>query len=274
MQSRRGSPADSKARPRGPLRSLQRTPIALILTWVAGFVDLLGFVFVYNIYIAHMSGNTVAMARHLSRAQDLDAFRHGWPIVVFVIGMIFGSLLFEAQVREMIRLPVPTTLTLETILLAIFLYIGSGVNFQPDIPPQPAGKYYLVVALLTLSMGLQNVTIRKVGGLNIYTTFVTGSLVKFAESTADFIFWLGDRMQGGCKLRARRILRILRRNVHFRHMALTGSLWTTYMLGALCGGFAGDRYQMLAMAVPLAVLVVVTIYGSLRPFILLVEEQW
>jgi uncharacterized membrane protein YoaK (UPF0700 family) len=274
MQSRRGSPADSKTRPRGPLRALQRTPVALILTWVAGFVDLLGFVFVYNIYTAHMSGNTVALARHLARAQDLDAFRHGWPIIVFVIGMILGSLLFEAQMREMIRLPVPTTLTLETILLAIFLYTGSGVNFQPNIPPQPAGKYYLVVALLTLAMGLQNVTIRKVGGLNIYTTFVTGSLVKFAESTADFIFWLRDRMQGGFRLRARRIVRILRRNAHFRHMALTGSLWTTYMLGALCGGLAGDRYALLAVAVPLGVLVMITIYATARPSILLIEEQW
>ncbi len=148
------------------------------------------------------------------------------------------------------------------------------MNFQPNIPPQPAEKYYVVVALLTLAMGLQNVTIRKVGGLNIYTTFVTGSLVKFAESTADFIFWIRDRMQGGFKLRARRILWILRRNMDFRHMALTGSLRTTYMLGALCGGFAGDRYQMLAMSVPLVVLFVITIYGSLRPFIVLVAEQW
>jgi uncharacterized membrane protein YoaK (UPF0700 family) len=274
MQSRRGSPADSKTRPRGPLRSLQRTPIALILTWVAGFVDLLGFVFVYNIYIAHMSGNTVAMARHLSHDQMLEAIRHGWPIMVFVIGMIFGSVIFEAQMRDMIRIPVPATLALETILLAIFLYTGSGVNFQPNIPPQPAAKYYLVVALLTLAMGLQNVTIRKVGGLNIYTTFVTGTLVRFAESAAEFIFWIHDRMQGGFRLRARRIFRILRRNPPFRHMALTGALWISYMLGALCGGFAGDRYALLAMAVPLGVLIVITIYATFRPFILLVEEQW
>jgi uncharacterized membrane protein YoaK (UPF0700 family) len=274
MQSKRGSPADSKIRPRGPLRALQRTPIALTLTWVAGYVDLLGFVFVYNIYVAHMSGNTVAMARHLARDQALAAVRHGWPIAIFVVGMILGSILFEAQVRGMVKLPVPSTLTLETILLAIFLYAGAGVNFQPNIPPQPAEKYYVVVALLTLAMGLQNVTIRKVGGLNIYTTFVTGSLVKFSESTSDLIFWIRDRLQVGFKLRRRRVLRVMRRTAHFRHMALTGSLWLSYLVGALCGGLAGDRYKLLAMVVPLAVLFVISIYGAVRPFILLVEEQW
>jgi uncharacterized membrane protein YoaK (UPF0700 family) len=274
MQSRRGSPADTKNRPRGPLRALQRTPIALTLTWVAGYIDLLGFVFVYNIYVAHMSGNTVAMARHLSRDQMLAALRHGWPIAIFVVGMIFGSMLFEAQVRGMIRMPIPSTLTIETICLTIFLYVGSGVNFQPNIPPQPAGKYYLTVALLTLSMGLQNVTIRKVGGLNIYTTFVTGTLVKFAESTSDLIFWIHDRLQVGFKLRRWRVLRVMRRTAHFRHVALTGALWLSYLVGALCGAIVGDRYQLLAMVVPLGVLFIVTIYGVIRPFILLVEEQW
>ncbi len=274
MQSKRGSPADSKTRPRGPLRALQRTPIALTLTWVAGYVDILGFVFVYNIYVAHMSGNTVAMARHLSRDQALAALRHGWPIAIFVVGMIFGSILFEAQVRGIIRLPVPSTLAIETILLAIFLYAGSGLNFEPNIPPQPAGKYYLVVALLTLAMGLQNVTIRKVGGLNIYTTFVTGTLVKFAESVSDMIFWIRDRMQGSFKLRRRRILQVIHRTAHFRHVALTASLWVSYLGGAYCGGLAGNRYQLLAMAIPLGVLFVITIYGAVRPFIVLVEEQW
>jgi len=196
VRPKRISPADQQVKIRGPLRALQRTPIALLLTWVAGFIDVLGTLYIYNIYVAHMSGNTVAMARHLAHMHALAAIRHGWPIATFIAGLIAGSILFEAQIRGAIRWRIPSTLALETLCLAVFVFAGAGVNFAPDVPPQPALKYYFLVALLTLAMGLQNVSIRKVGGLNVYTTFVTGSLVKFAESASDFLFWIRDRLHG------------------------------------------------------------------------------
>jgi len=246
----------------------------LLLTWVAGFVDALGYLYIYNIYVAHMSGNTVAMARHLAHMHGLAAVRHAWPIAVFIVGMIAGSILFEAQIRGAIRWRVPSTLALETVCLAVFVYAGVGADFTPDVPPQPAVKYYFLVALLTLAMGLQNVSIRKVGGLNIYTTFVTGSLVKFAESVSDLLFWMSDRLRGRGLRRLVRIVRLVPRNAHFHHAALTFSLWIAYLLGALAGVAASGRYQLLAMVIPLAVLFAVTVYATIRPFILLIEERW
>jgi hypothetical protein len=61
--------------PAGPLTAVERVYLAFAMTWAAGFVDLVGFVSLYGLYTSHMSGNTVAMARHISELDWLCAVR-------------------------------------------------------------------------------------------------------------------------------------------------------------------------------------------------------
>ena len=164
----------------GPLTTLEKVNIAVAMTWAAGFVDLVGYVSLYGLYTSHMTGNTVAMARHISALQWSGVVRRGWPILTFVFGLMLGAFIYEAERRRQIQIPFPPAIGLEALLIAIFIAAGIGSGFKADIPPQPAGKFFVMVALLAIPMGIQNVVIRKVGGLNVYTTFVTGSLVKFA----------------------------------------------------------------------------------------------
>ena len=53
----------------GPLTTVEKVILALAMTWAAGFVDLVGYVSLYGLYTSHMTGNTVAMARHISELQ-------------------------------------------------------------------------------------------------------------------------------------------------------------------------------------------------------------
>jgi uncharacterized membrane protein YoaK (UPF0700 family) len=260
-------------RRKGPIRALQKTPVALLLTGVAGYIDVFGYIFIYGIYVAHMSGNTVAAARHMVDLQWYRFLRHAWPIVTFTAGLILGAIMFEFQIRR-VRLPFAATLMLETILVGGFIIAAYGINFVPAVPPQPAGRYYLNVALLTVAMGMQNVTIRKVGGLNVYTTFVTGSLVKFAEATASFIFWVRRRTRNRFRARIAKVIRVAPRQKDMLHVLLTGALFVSYLVGAYFGALAGLRYKLMAMFVPLAVLIIVTMYSAIRPFVQLSEEEW
>jgi len=255
------------------LLDLQKAPVAPLLTAVAGYIDVFGYIFVYGIYVAHMSGNSVAAARHLAELHWYGFLRHLWPIVTFVGGLIIGAILFEAQVRFK-RLPIASTLLLEAILVGAFIAVASGVNFAATVPPQPSDRYYLIVALLTVAMGVQNVTIRKIGGINIYTTFVTGSLVKFGEAAANFIFWFRRNVRGRFKSRLGKVLRMTPRQTDFLHMMLTGALFVCYVVGAYCGAAAGVRYQLMAMFVPLTILVALAFYGVLRPFVRLLNDEW
>ena len=261
-------------KPAGPLTTLEKVNISLAMTWAAGFVDLVGYVSLYGLYTSHMTGNTVAMARHISELQWSGVVRRGWPILMFVFGLMLGAVIYEAEKRRKIQIPFPPAIGLEALLIGIFIAAAMGSGFKADIPPQPAGKFFLMVALLAIPMGIQNVVIRRVGGINVYTTFVTGSLVIFAENLAQYLFWLRDRTRRRFRSRILRVLRISPRMLSFQRAALTLGLWTAYLGGAVCAGFSTQRWALLGMFAPFVLLLALAFYGAFRTFLPLSNDEW
>lgn len=257
----------------GPLTTLEKVILAFAMTWAAGFVDLIGYISLYGLYTSNMTGNTVGMARHISQLDWPGVVRHGWPILTFVFGLMLGSFIYEAEKRRKIQVPFPSAIGLEVLLIGLFIAAGIGSHFKADIPPQPAGKFFAMVALLATAMGIQNVVLREVGGLNVYTTFVTGSLVKFAESLSQYLLWLRDRTRGRFRSRFLKAIRISPRIVALRNASLTFGLWAIYLTGAVSGGFSLQRWALLAMLTPFALLTAVTLYGAFRPFLALSSEE-
>lgn len=257
-----------------PLTTWEKVFLALLMTWAAGFVDIVGYLALYGLYTAHMTGETVAMARHLSRVQWYGVVRRGWPIAAFVFGLLLGAFIFDAEKRRAIEVPFPATVGVEVILIGAFVVLSCAHGPNLQIPPQPAGMFFLMVALLAVAMGIQNVAIRRVGGLNIYTTFVTGSLVKFGEALSDYLFWLRDRTRNRFRARFLVALRVSPRQPSLQHAALTLGLWCAYFTGALSGTLATDSWESLAMLAPLALLIGIVLYGVARPFLQLEQEEW
>jgi len=258
----------------GPLTTFEKVNLAFAMTWAAGFVDLVGYVSLYGLYTSHMTGNTVSMARHVSELDWFGVVRRGWPIVAFVFGLMLGAVIYEAEKRRNIKVPFPPAIALEAVLIAIFIVAATGSHYKADIPPQPAGKFFLMVALLAVPMGMQNVVIRKVGGINVYTTFVTGSLVKFAESLSEYLFWVRDRTRGRFRSRILKVAAVSPRLITVQRAALTFGLWAIYLAGAICGGFGIKRFDLLAMVAPFALLASIALYGAFRPLLPLSSEEW
>lgn len=258
-----------------PLGVLQRTSVALLLTWAGGFVDLIGYEYLFGVYVAHMSGNTVSMARHASKSHMLGVLRDGFTISLFIGGLILGAIVFEAERRGALRLRCPGTLLLESIAIGVFLLImPKSPPTRLAFPHQPALHFYVLAALLAVAMGLQNATIRKVGGVTVYTTFVTGTLVKFAETTTAWLFWIRDRTRDRFFARIGPALRISPRRPEVRRMGLTAGLWICYAAGAVSAAYVHRLLHAFSLALPLAVLVVLTLYGALRPFVHAEEAEW
>jgi uncharacterized membrane protein YoaK (UPF0700 family) len=255
-----------------PLTTFEKVNLALVMSWAGGFVDLVGFISLYGLYTANMSGNTIAMARHVSALEWTGVVRRGWPILSFVFGLMLGAFIYEAEKRRKVKVPFPPAIGLEALLIAIFIAAAIGTNFKADIPPQPAGKFFVMVALLAVAMGIQNVVIRNIGGMNVYTTFVTGSLVKFAESFSEYLFWLSDRTRGRLRSRLLMALRVSPRIVPLQHAALTLGLWIAYLAGAVCGGASVQRWALLGMLAPFGLLTAVALYGTFRPFLTLSNQ--
>ena len=253
-----------------PLEALQSWPIALLLTLVGGYIDMVGYLSAYRVFTAHMSGNTADMARHIYWLDWSGIARHAWPILMFVLGLISGAIAFEAQRRKAIHQRFPATVVLESLLILIFLITSLLSGFP--IPPQPTPRYYFMVGLLAVAMGVQNVTLRRVGGLNVYTTFITGTLVRFGEAASQYIFWFVAQYQRAGRSSLILILRATPGVTAARHMALTATLWVGYLSGATAGASALTELQTRCVMLPLVVLIAIAIYGGVRPFSTIAEE--
>jgi len=232
---------------------------ALLLTAVAGFVDASGYLVLTHIFVANMSGNSVAMSLHATEGQWRLLIHRGLPVLVFVAGLVLGGMVAEAQRPRGTRRAVGWCLALESIFLGGFILCGAAlIGWHGRLGPPTLGAESLLVILPALAMGVQNVTLRATGALSIYTTHVTGTLTQMSD---DIVRW-GQWMHGYLRRRApvarrwRRLLRSSPLHPVVREGVFLLALWVVYVLGALGGGLGIEFWGLIAVAVPLAVLVI------------------
>jgi hypothetical protein len=74
-----------------PSQHLQtKSAIALALTLAAGFVDIVGYISLHNVFTAHMTGETVHLAQNLLQRDWFEAAAAGCVIGAFLLGSIVG----------------------------------------------------------------------------------------------------------------------------------------------------------------------------------------
>lgn len=233
--------------------------MALLLTAVAGFIDASGYLVLTHIFVANMSGNSVAMSLHATEREWRLVVHRGFPVLVFVAGLILGGVVAEAQRPRGARRAVGWCLALESIFLGGFILCGGAlIGWHGRLGPPTLGAESLLVILPALAMGVQNVTLRATGALSIYTTHVTGTLTQMSD---DIVRW-GQWMHGYLRCRvpaARRWRRLLRSSpLHpvVREGVFLLALWVVYVLGALGGGLGIAFWGLISVALPLALLVI------------------
>lgn len=184
---------------------------AILLNWVAGFVDLIGWVIFLGLYTANMTGNLVAIGRAATHGGAFEAVKRVVPVVAFFAGMFCSALWTRA--RRVLWAP----LALEAVLLA-------GLAMLPMQLP------IWVAAVPAFAMGLQNGTLTRAGRLSVRTTHVTGTISRLAESLAIFV-------------------RTRQRTARQRALFL-GTLLLAYLGGAICGTLLLGALALRALLVP------------------------
>jgi uncharacterized membrane protein YoaK (UPF0700 family) len=207
---------------------------ALLLAWIAGSVDGLGYLVLFHLFTANMTGNSVTLGTQLGQGYWVPAVRSAFPIPLFLAGVAVGALLRRAIARAG-RPPRPVILALEALLLLAFLVQG-GLEDRAGGVLADSGTFYALAALATLAMGLQNALPPQVRGHTVRTTYVTGTLTSFAEAA---VAWAVRRD------------RRRRDEARFATM-LYGGLWTAYVLGAVASGLAERHWGPVGAALPLA----------------------
>jgi uncharacterized membrane protein YoaK (UPF0700 family) len=231
--------------------------VSILLTWIAGFVDAVGFIALGRVYTANMSGNSIAVGIHMFRHDWAEALMRFWPVLTYVGGLLFCRLLLEISARRRFRRVATATLSLEIFLLA---WVCFGNPTSP-VATAPAALY---IGLLAVAMGIQNGTLTHFNFVTVHTGFVTGTLVKMVEELVRYIAWLWDATDGG----RRRILRELRsssRQKSFERTVLLAVIWVAYVAGALSDAFGNSLSGVRALIIPISSLALVICLDLRRP---------
>ncbi len=231
--------------------------MVLALAGIAGYVDAVGYLDLVGVYTSHMSGNTAAIGRYFGVGDWQHALEHAWPLIAFVIGLIAGATLTELARRRGYHSRMSLVMGMEIVLLAILA--------RAD-PLQAASTLWL--GLPAIAMGMQTVTVTRVGEQRVYSTYITGSLSKFGEALTGYGFWLVDRWrarQGGRTGGESGWLSNAHRGTMLRHAGLNLGLWSLFLLGATSGALISGAKGLQALWWPILGLVLLVLLDWRHP---------
>lgn len=233
-------------------RAMEQARVALGLTATAGFVDAVGYLVLYHLFIAHMSGNSVASAARIGSGEWGEALFRFAPIPLYVLGALLGAAIIDQAGRHAARASSALTLSLEAALLATFAVWAHGIMQGDAIAADPKWRFYTLVACVTIAMGLQAATLRRAGGQHLNTTVVTGTLISFSEQVVRYTSSRRDRSTADARDARDRAL-------------LLGGAWLTYVSGAVLGGFLKQRWGPLALGIPIIGLLAIVAVDLISP---------
>ena len=238
--------------------------IALSLTVIGGFVDAVGYIALFQVFTANMSGNSVHVGMFLGRLDLADLARPVCAILAYVLGVTITRIVMEIAARSDFQRIASFTLTAEALLLLLFaratpaMHLGTMVDLH-----SPA--YFSLVALLAFAMGVQTGTLTHIGLLTVYTTFVTGTLTKFSESLVRSLFWVWDQFATNTAGTSD-IIKCAAKQTDVRDTLFLASVWSCYVAGAVTGTLTKSRWELRALYLPVGVLIVFIVIDIVRPF--------
>src|SRR5579884_761888 len=97
-----------------------KSAVALLLTFVAGIVDILGYLGIYHIFTAHLTGTTVHLGQDLMQRNWPAAAMAASVVAGFFCGSVAGRAAIEAGARVHFSRVASLNLVVEAVLLAIF----------------------------------------------------------------------------------------------------------------------------------------------------------
>lgn len=248
-----------------PFNRKQKAAIAVALSWGAGLIDVLGYLTLYHAFVANMTGNTVTSVLHGVQGHWSETFHRGVPIAAFFVGLMPGEVTLESAKRAKRHRIAARAFAMEAICLGAFLTL-SMLRFGPTMRVRPsAAMFVLLVSLIAIAMGVQSASLRKIGALTIFTTFVTGTLTKLANDITVYCFWLRDVTRGRTRQRLGAALRLSPRQESFQSMVLLTVLYLAYAAGALVGAEGFYRWGLAMAAAPLGFVLCAMAIDIVRP---------
>jgi len=208
------------------------------LAFVAGYVDVVGFVALFGLFTAHVTGNLALIGAQIAAqsAGGVIAKLLALPVFVLLVAMVRLLVLHLERVgRDTLR-PV---LLLELIGLALFLAVSLEARRSED----PDALIVILAGMTGVAaMAIQNAGGRLVLANHPSTTAMTGNMTQFVIDLVDI---LRGSSAAGEAVRKR--------------FAQMGPALLIFTVGALAGAAAYAFLSFWCLLIPIAAILVLTI---------------
>ncbi|QSE85757.1 DUF1275 domain-containing protein (plasmid) [Rhodococcus koreensis] len=208
--------------------------LMVVLTFVTGVVDSVGYLGLDRVFVGNMTGNIVILGMGLAGADELPVLGPAIALVAFTAAAFVAGLVLRTQPSGW------------TSRVSMCLAVGSAALvgctiaiFVIDTSANTAGQL-IIAAATAATMGTQAAVARKVGVKDMTTVVVTSTLTSLASES-----WMSG---GGSALWNRRIGAIL-----------------AILIGAVVGAIILRHSHLgVTMALAAALTVAVTVIGHVR----------
>jgi uncharacterized membrane protein YoaK (UPF0700 family) len=208
---------------------------AVLLALLAGYLDGYGLLFLKT-YISFMSGNTTFTGLKCGQGNLQTALPSTIAIVFFVTGSFLGNLFSESRLRYSHRL--------------IFGVIAGLLATVAGLEWHGARNIPAEIAMLSLTMGMMNPALSKVGAESVSLTFVTGTLSRIGGHLAAAAGRkpLPDGQGPG--------------DSHLARARIDASVWSGFLIGAGLSGMAGSHFRVWALLPPCVVMIALGMFSE------------
>lgn len=176
--------------------------LAPLLSFVAGYVDTVGFVALFGLFTAHVTGNFVLIGATLFQHDHAGLFGKLLALPVFIIAIALTVLLVR-RLEKRGHSAVVAVLGLQTLLLMLSMAIG--VHAAPIIAPDTP-EMLMIGMLAVAAMAVQNAASRLVFTGLSPTTVMTGNVTQVIIDWVDNLAKPSPEQVAAAKSRLRRML--------------------------------------------------------------------
>ena len=202
----------------------------LALSFVGGYGDAAGFVLA-RAFTGHATGNLVLGAVATAAGDFLNALSHFSAVAVFLLGVFLGAWVMQRKPSQLSLVLAPELILIVSAPLILWARLGGAQAF---------------VLCVSLALGLQNGAFRRVGGMGVHTTYLTGMITSLISSQAE-------------KYSSQLVSPTA--SAHDPKIALIAQIWIAFILGAISGAAATLHFKQWGLF-GIGLILLVVILGS------------